>query len=225
MRRPTAVIAAVALLLLGGACSDDDGREPATSTTAAATTSTTLDPALEALLLAPADLPGTFTVAPDTGLGGQEVATSLCATQNPIAGLSATALSLVQLRRDPAGAAVGHFAIRFVPGDAQRFVEQTAAALDACDEVPGLTGLAFDYEPTSDEVEAVLAPAAGHVARYGTQIGSESAREDVAVFRVGDVGHLVTVVTRDADRAATDALAVEVYRAVVAKTGAAVAGG
>lgn len=207
MRRPTPLLALLALALATaslGACSDDDGAGDGPTTTAASTTSSTRqDPALEALLVQPADLPAGFSPSP----GIDDTVTAFCANEDAAAGLQASGRALAGYTRDPAGASVVHLVYRFRPGDAARFVQQATEILDRCSDVPDANGLAFTYGPPAAEVEAALAGTDAHVARHGVSVGSGSLTIELAVFHRGDVGHLVAVLAVDAPRPDLDALA------------------
>jgi hypothetical protein len=223
MRRPTspvAALAAVALLGLGplAACSDDGGTpSPARSTTTTASgpsTSTTVDPALVPRVLDPADLPAGFA-RDDTGI--DTTITAFCTGQDAAAGLQARARLAAGFRREPPGASVVQLVFRFREGDAARFVAQAQRVLDGCSNVPDVQGLAFAYEPTGPEVDAVLGGSDGHVSRYGASVGSAKLTEEVAVFRHGDVGQLIAVLGVDLTRADLDQLATTAFRSAIGR--------
>jgi hypothetical protein len=204
LRGPLAVV----LLLAALGCSADDNGSDATGTTAATataptTSSTGPDPSLEALLVRPGDLPPGF--APSDGI--DDTITAFCANEDATAGLQATGRALAGYTRDPAGASVIHLVYRFRSGDAARFVQQAAAILGRCNGVPDAAGLAFTYGPASPQVEAALAGTDAHVARTGTSAGSGDLSIGLAVFRHGDLGHLVAVLGVRMPRAELDALA------------------
>jgi hypothetical protein len=214
VRRPTSVLAALAAaaLLLGAACSDDD--HPSTDPTSS-TASTELparnDPTLGKHLLRATDLPAGFAAV----AGRDDTITSFCAGQDAVAGLQATARAFVSFTRTPAGAAVLQLIFRFREGDAARFMDQSTAILDTCSSVPDIHGLAFAYDPSTDAVDAILKDSDAHVSRHGTSVGRGNLNEDVAMFRRGDVGVLVAVLTNDQTRDQTDALAVAAFTAAV----------
>ena len=207
-------------LLLTAACSGDDGGGDDTTTTSfvepgGSSTSTTVDPTLAPFLLEASDLPGSFRA-----VGGiDDTITSFCANEDAAAGLQASSRSVVAYGRDPGGASVVQLVFRFRDGDAARFVEQAGQVLDRCNDVPDIRGLAFAYEPVSAAVEGALAGTDGHVARYGLSAGSGSLSEQVAVFRHGDIAHLVAVLAVDTPRADLDALAVAAFTAAAETPG------
>ena len=218
MRCPTSrrLLLVVALLIGSAACSDDS---PSTaSTTTSPTSSTSLppaanDPALRPRLVLAEDLPAGFATSPKV----DDTVTTFCIGEDAAAGLQASARALVAYTRTPPGASVIHLVFRFRDGDATKFVDQATAILGRCNNVPDATGLAFAYEPASAELEAVLAGTEGHVASYGTSAGSGVLTINVAVFRRGDLGELVAVLTKDEGRDATDGLALAAYTAAVAR--------
>ena len=216
LRRAPALLLALLVVLGTAACSDDDdggGAPPASTTTAGPTTSsTTSDPDLEALLVQAADLPQGFSPSGDI----DDTITAFCANEDAAAGLQATGRALAGYTRDPAGASVIHLVYRFRPGDAARFVQQATDILGRCSAVPDATGLAFTYEPAAPAVEAALAGTDAHVARYGTSAGGGSLSIGIAVFRHGEVGHLVAVLGVDTARADLDALAATAVGAAAA---------
>jgi hypothetical protein len=217
VHRPTGrrwlTIPVVAALLLAAACSDDDGGSAGATTSTSGpdgrSTSTTVDPTLAPFLLEASDLPGSFRA-----VGGiDDTITSFCANEDAAAGLQASSRSVAAYARDPGGASVVQLVFRFRDGDAARFVEQAGQVLDRCNNVPDIRGLAFAYEPVAAAVDAALAGTDGHVARYGLSAGSGSLSEELAVFRHGDVAHLVAVLAVDTPRADLDALAIAAFGA------------
>ncbi|HJR25354.1 MAG TPA: hypothetical protein VJ804_07770 [Acidimicrobiales bacterium] len=212
MRRPHRLRAALlaALLVAGAACSDDDD----TATTTTPTTATTVaDPALDAVLVRQEELPAGFEPSPDV----DDTITAFCAGEDAAAGLQATGRALAGYRRQPEGASVIHLVFRFRTGDAERFVDQAAAILDRCSEVPDTTGLAFTYTPAAPAVDAALAGTDAHVARHGVSIGSGNLAIDIGVFRYGEVGELVAVLAVDATRDALDGLSAQAFAAASAR--------
>jgi hypothetical protein len=211
----------VAVALAGAlvaACSDDGDTDGATSTSdpASGSTSTSTrveadDPALSALLLTAGDLPEGFTVTEDV----EDTVTAFCAGQDAAAGLQASGRAVAGFARDPAGASVIELVFRFEDDGAARFVEQADQILTACHEVPDVSGLAFTYEPLSEEVAASLAGADAAAGRFGTSVGSGELTTEVAVVRKDDLGALVAVLGLDEARADLDALATSAFAAAV----------
>lgn len=219
MRRPTSplvLLVALALAVGAAACSDDGGGGDAgaTSTTAAGPTTTVPnDPDLARLLLTADDLPEGFSPVPDVGT----TVTGFCAGEDATAGLQASGRAVLGFNRTPVGASVIHLVFRFRSGDAATFVRQADEILSRCNEVPDAQGLAFTYEPLADEVAEVLEATDASTGRFGTNVGSASFTEQIAVFRQGDVGHLVAVLGVDLPRAELDALAGAAFGAAVVK--------
>ena len=208
MRRPIRLRAVGLVVVLGLAvgCSDDDASPSTDSTT------TTVDAALERVLVDQADLPPGF--APSDAI--DDTITAFCAGQDAAAGLQATARALAGYRRQPEGASVIHLAFRFRVGDATRFVQQAGRILGECSEVPDATGLAFTYSPAAAELDTALAGTDEHVTRYGVSVGSGNLAIDIGVFRYGEVGELIAVLAVDTPRADLDALAVTAFTAAAA---------
>jgi hypothetical protein len=203
-------------VLLTAACSDSDKKaedDPAALTTTSSTEVPSRDdPKLAPFLLTVADLPAGFAETPGT----DSTVTSFCAGQDAVAGLVAAGRAYASFSRTPAGAAVLHLVFRFRKGDAATFVQQGRAILDTCSNVPDIRGLAFSYDDSVPAVEELFAKL-DHVTRHGTSAGSGNLSEDVAMFRRGDIGELVAVLTNGAPRAETDALAVAAFRAAIRK--------
>ena len=206
-RRHRLLVALLALLPLAAACSDDDGDA------APPGTSTTVDASLEALLVRLDELPEGFEPSADV----DDTITAFCAGEDATAGLQASARALVGYRRQPGGASVIHLAFRFRAGDAERFVDQAAAILDRCSEVPDTTGLAFAYTPTAVAVDAGLAATDAHVTRHDVSVGSGNLTIDIGVFRYGEVGELIAVLAVAAPRNELDALAAQAFAAAAAR--------
>lgn len=219
LRRSVALaVALTALVPAVAACSDDGGSASTTSTTSVATTTSLgTDPALEAMLLEPTDLPDGFTA--ETGADGADTVTSFCVGEDAAAGLQASGRALVRMRRDPIGVAVLQLVFRFRADGAGTFVQQAGDIFERCHEVPDGQGLAFSYGPAAAGVDEALAGTDGSVARFGTSVGSGSFSENIAVFRRGDVAQLVAVLAVDTPRADVDALAEAALRAAVARLG------
>lgn len=213
VRRPTSVLAVLlaGLLLVGAACSDDKPSAPDLTSTSSTELPDRNDPKLDAYLVRATDLPAGFTASPDA----DNTVTSFCAGQDAVAGLQASARAFVAFQRNPAGAAVLHLIFRFKKGDAATFIDQARAILDSCSNVPDIHGLAFAYDPSSAEVEGALADTDAHVSRHGTSVGKGNLSEDVGMFRRGDVGELVAVLTDGQPRDQTDALALAAFSAAV----------
>ena len=217
--RLLASLAALSLLApLAGGCSSDDA-SPASTTAGSTTesvpdTTSPTDPELQALMLASADLPAGFT----DSAAVDDTITSFCAGEDATAGLQAASREVRGFTRSPGGASVIQLAFRFRDDGAERFVAQAGAILDRCSGVPDATGLAFEYEPLSPDVEAAAGGAAeAHVGRYGVNVGSGSISINLVVRRDGDVGQLVAVLGLDLARPELDALAQAAFTAVDAK--------
>lgn len=215
MRRPTLTsLLVLALLVTAGAGCADDGPTTTTTTSAPAPSTTAEDAALAALLLRASELPDGFTIADDVN----DTITAFCASEDATAGLHATARAVRGFTRTASGASVIQVAFRFEGGDAARFVTQAGEILGRCSGVPDITGLAFEYDALSPELEAVIDGATeSSVGRHGINVGSGSLSIDVVVLQHGDVGQLVAVLGLDLPRAELDALAAATFRAVVAR--------
>lgn len=224
MRRPTAISMLVLALAVATTAACDDGRgggddAAATSTTEAPSTTTTdaaaTDPELAAHLLEPADLPSGFTASDAV----DDTITAFCAGEDAAGGLQASARAARGFTRSAGGASVIQLAFRFRDDGAAAFVAQAAAILERCDGVPDATGLAFEYEPLSPEVEAPVAAASdAHTGRYGVNVGSGSLTIELAVLQRGDIGQLVAVLGVDLPRADLDALATAAFTAIAARS-------
>lgn len=216
MRRSTlTTLLVLALLVTAGAgCADDGPATATTSTSASAPPTTAEDAALAALLLRASDLPDGFTASDDVN----DTITAFCASEDATAGLQATARAVQGFTRIGRGASVMQVAFRFEGGDATRFVTQAGEILGRCSGVPDITGLAFEYDALSPELEAVIDGATeSSVGRHGVNVGSGSLSIDVVVVQHGDVGQLVAVLGLDLPRADLDALAAATFSAVVAR--------
>lgn len=218
--RLLASLAALSLLApIAGGCSSDDASPPSTTAPGPTTesvpdTTSATDPELQALMLVAADLPSGFTDSAEV----DDTITSFCAGEDATAGLQAASREVRGFTRSVGGASVIQLAFRFRDDGAERFVVQAGAILDRCRGVPDATGLAFEYEPLSAEVEASLGAAAdAHVGRYGVNVGSGSISINLVVLRDGDVGQLVAVLGLDLPRPELDALAQATFTAVRAK--------
>jgi len=209
----------VLVLLLGAsACSEDD--DGPSTTTSGPTTSSSVsipqDPTLTPLAIEVGDLPTGFAPAADV----DDTITAFCAGEDATAGLRASGRALTGFTRDPAGASVIHLVFRFEDDGAGRFVEQAGVILDRCGGVPDASGLAFEYEPATAALDALVGPGTdAHVTRHGVSAGSGSLVIDVAVFHRGDVGELVAVLGLDLPRDEVDALAAAAFAAAVARLG------
>jgi hypothetical protein len=207
MRRPPTSVLLLALLVVGavGGCTTDDdspGAEP---------TSTTIG--LGRLTLEATDLPEGFTPSPDV----DDTITAFCANEDAAAGLQASAREVRGFTRDPAGASIIQLVFRFGEEGAARFVAQAGEILGRCSGVPDATGLAFEYEPLSEEVDGAIARSAdAHVGRYGQSVGSGNLTLDLVVFQRGAVAQLVAVLGLDLPRPQLDALATATFEAVAA---------
>lgn len=223
MRRPTSRLTALLVvpLLLGVlACSSDgdggtDGSD-GTTTTASAAPATTIpdDPSLVPLLVQPAELPDGFEeAAPDV-----DTVTTFCVGTDAASGLrgSGRALAVYVREVEPFGQSIVHIVLRLDGDGAATFVQQAQDAFEQCHEIPDLSGLAYSYSPAPPELEALFAGTDGHVVRHGSSVGSGSLQEDVAVFRNGDVAHLVAVLANDRPPPELEALARTVFAAAVA---------
>lgn len=214
MRRLTPALALVlALLATTTACSSDDST--ATTTTSSTTPTTTAsDPILDALLLDPSELPGQFTISSTV----DDTITAFCANEDAAAGLQASARSVRGFQRTGGGASVIQLVFRFRDDGASRFVSQADAVFDRCSGVPDLKGLAFDYEPLSPDLAALLADAGdARIGRYGVSVGSGSLSIDVVVIQQADVGALIAVLGLDLPREQLDALAASTFAAAIAR--------
>lgn len=223
MRRTTAISMLVLALVSAatGACDDDrGGTDPTTtaSTSAASTTTTDgadADPDLAAHLLDPADLPSGFTASDAV----DDTITAFCAGEDAAGGLQASARVARGFTRSGGGASVIQLAFRFRADGAATFVAQAAAILEHCSGVPDATGLAFEYQPLTPEVEAPVAAASEtHAGRYGVNVGSGSLTIELVVLQQGDIGQLVAVLGVDLPRAELDALATTAFSAVAARS-------
>jgi hypothetical protein len=212
VRRPTSVLAVLlaAVLLAGAACSDDHPSKPDVSSTSSTQVPDRNDPALGRFLIKASDLPAGFIAST-----ADNTITSFCAGQDAVAGLRASARAFVAFGRNPAGAAVVHLIFRFHKGEAATFIDQARAILDTCSNVPDIRGLAFAYDPSAPAIDAALTHTDAHVSRHGTSVGRGNLSEDVGMFRRGDVGELVAVLTDGLPRDQTDALALAAFSAAV----------
>lgn len=211
-------MALLAVVATTAACSDDGGSGPTTTATVdATTTSLGTDPALEAMLLEPADLPPGFTA--ETGDGGAETVTTFCIGEDAAAGLRASARALVRMRRDPVGVALLQLIFRFTGDGAGTFVQQADDIFDRCNEVPDAQGLAFSYGPAGAGIDEALSGVDDFTTRFGSSVGSGSFSENIAVFRRGDIAQLVAVLAVDTARQEVDALTETVVRAALARSG------
>ena len=214
MRRLTSALVVALALVAGLTGCSSDGSVATTTTSNPASTTTTVDDALEALLLAPSELPGQFAIS----ASADDTITAFCATEDATAGLQASARAVRGFQRTGGGASVIQLAFRFRADGASRFVSQASAVLDRCSGVPDVKGLAFDYDPLSPELEALLAGAGdARVGRHGVSVGSGSLSIDLAVVQHGDVGELIAVLGLDLPRQQLDALAHPVFEAAIAK--------
>jgi hypothetical protein len=207
------LIVALACALL--ACSDDGESTTTTTVSSTAPTDTIApdDPELEPLLLTAADLPEGFTVDEDVA----DTITTFCAGQDAAAGQRADGRAIVGFKRTPAGASVIEVVFRFEGDGAAQFVAHADEILTSCSEVPDVTGLAFTYEPLSDEVAATLADVDASAGRFGTSVGAGNLNVEIAVVQQGDLGALVAVLSLDEPRADLDALAETAFAAAVEK--------
>jgi hypothetical protein len=217
MRRPRsvrAVTVALVVVVLVGACSHDHEGSSARSTSSTSTTATSVlpdvqDPALRATQIQASDL-GTGFLENDSS---NNTVTSFCVGQDAAQGLRATARSYVGYGRAPAG--VLQLTFRFRKGDAAKFVSQADQMFSTCSGVPDIQGQAYTYEPVTSAVDAALAGADGHSARYGVSVGNGNLKEEAAFFHKGDIGVLIAVVTNQQERADTDSLALTAFAAAV----------
>lgn len=197
-----ALLGAAALIAAG--CNGDSSSTTTTTEASSTTASSAGEQELDALLLAPDDLPAGFTESAEV----DDTITSFCLAEDAAGGLQASARGIRGFTRTSGGASVIQLVFRFRPGDAERFVAQADDVLGRCGGVPDSAGLAFDYEPLSAELDALVAAAAdSHTGRYGVNVGSGSLTLDVVVLQHGDIGELVAVLGIDLPRAELDALA------------------
>lgn len=223
LARLAPLLLAALLAVTAAACSDDE--PSATSSTTSSTSSTTAgegttsstalpnSEALVPLLLTGDDLPGGFTASDEV----DDTITSFCATHDAAAGLQATERAVVGFSRTGGGASVIELVFRFRPGDAERFLAQAEEALSACSGVPdgSGTGLAFEYEPLPEPVEAALSQVgAGRTGALGTSVGSGSLVVEVAVVQQDDLAVLVAVLGLDEPQEDLDSLAAVAFAAV-----------
>lgn len=215
-RRALATGTAVALVL-AAACTGDD-TDPAPSTTAPTTTAAPGvddDPALRALLLEAGDLPAGFAPVADVG----DTVTSFCAGEDAAAGLRADGRAVVGFASTPPGRSVVEVVLRFPDGaGAQAFVDQAEAVLARCDEVPDVSGLAFDYGPLDPAVAGALTPVDDVVTADGRSVGSGALRSLVGVYRQGRLAVLVAVLAVEATEAEVTALATTAFAAASRRT-------
>jgi hypothetical protein len=212
---------ALAAVLVGAlaACTDDTEDDPPASTTtstaaASSTATVTDDAALEPRLVTVEDLPSGFV--PDADVN--DTITTFCAGQDAAAGLHASGRAIVGFSRKPAGASVIHLVFRFEPGDAAAFVTAAEDLLTSCSDVPDATGLAFTYEPVSDQVAATLEGTDAKASRYGVNVGSGTLTVNIAVFQQGDEAHLVAVAASGESRDDLDELARTAFGAAVRRS-------
>jgi hypothetical protein len=201
----------VPLLLV--ACSDDDGSQPDETTTSSTTDTVEADdPELAALLITADDLPEGFA-ATETPV---DTITSFCAGQDAAAGLSAEGRGIQGFTRTPLGVSVIEVVFRFEGDDAAAFVTQAEELMASCNEVPDATGLAFTYEPLSEEVAATLEGVDSSTSGFGASVGSAGLTVEIAVVQQGDLGALIAVLGLEEPRADLDALATTAVSAAVA---------
>lgn len=218
MRRVTyrSILALVLLSTVVAACRDDGG-STATTTTSEPTTSSNGaddDTALDALLLAEADLPAGFTVSTSV----DDTITAFCAGEDATAGLQATARAVRGFLREGSGASVIQLAFRFQGEDAATFVAQADAVLGRCSGIPDVTGLAFEYDALTPELDATIAASSdAHTGRHGVNVGSGSLSIDLVVLHRGDIGELVAVLGIDLARAKLDDLARAAFAGVASR--------
>lgn len=213
MRRltSTTLLALLALVVVAGGCAGSDATPATTSST---TTSTpVVDEALAALLLERGDLPGGFTESAQV----DDTVTTFCAAEDAAAGLRATAREVRGFADTSSGTSVIQLVFRFAGDGARQFVDQAGGALERCDGVPDLTGLAFEYEPLGGDLNALLDRPDAAVGRHGVNVGSGSLSINVIVVQHGDVGELIAVLGVDLPRAALDALALRSIGAALDK--------
>lgn len=219
MRRAHALLTVAILALSSTAACSEEPSDPGTTTTSHAPTTTTdgatpEDAGLAAVMLAVDDLPSSFERSGSV----DDTITAFCAGQDATAGLQASAREIRGFTRVGGGASVIQLAFRFRDDGAAAFVRQAAAALEGCDGVPDLTGLAFEYEALTAGVEALIdAVSDDHVGRYGTNVGSGALSIEVVAFHHGDIGQLVAVLGLDLPRPELDELARSTFSAVAAK--------
>ena len=200
-----------ALLAVTAGCAGSDG--PSATTSSSATTSTTIDPELAALLIDPDDLPAGFSESTQV----DDTVTTFCAAEDAAAGLRATGRALRGFTNPDDGASVIHVAFRFQGDGARQFVTQAAGALDRCQGVPDLSGLAFEYEALSPDLATLLDEAASAVGRHGVNVGSGSLAVNVVVLQQGDIGALLAVLGVELPRTELDALAHTAISAAMAR--------
>lgn len=214
MRRPhiTSLLAIATLVVVTIGCAGSDA--PPTTTSSMPPTSTTgADEALLSLVLQPGDLPEGFMASPQV----DDTATTFCAAEDAAAGLRATAREVRGFTNAGSGASVIQLAFRFEDDDAAQFVTQASEVLERCNRVPDISGLAFEYDSLSPELEGLLEQSTSAVGRHGVSIGSGSLSINVVVVQQGDVGELVAVLGVDVPRADLDALALTAIGAALAK--------
>ena len=213
MRRlaPISLLSLSALLSITAGCAGS-GDAP-TTTSSSETTSATVDPALAGLLLDPHDLPAGFSTSTQV----DDTVTTFCAAEDAAAGLRATGRAVRGFTNTASGASVIQLAFRFQGNGAHRFVTQAADALDRCQGVPDLNGLAFEYDALTPDLAALLDEAGSAVGRHGVNVGSGSLAINVVVLQQGDIGELVAVLGVDLPRRELDALAHTAISAAVSK--------
>jgi len=215
-RRGRAFAVAASLLFAVAGCSDDDDADTTTTTTRASTSTIAPDdPTLEPLLLTADDLTEGFAPTEDVA----ETVTTFCAGQDAAAGLRADGRAIVAFTRTPAGASVIEVVFRFEDDGAQAFVDQAAELLRSCSDVPDATGLAFTYEPLTDDVVDALADADHSASAFGTSVGAGNLTVEIAALAAGDVGALVAVLGLDEPRADLDELAATAFQSATARLG------
>ncbi len=219
MRRVTyRSILAVVLLCTVVACREDDGSTTTTSTPTSEASSSTSSAdgaaSLAALLLDEGDLPAGFTVSASV----DDTITTFCAGEDATAGLQATEREVRGFTRTGGGASVIQLVFRFRDQDAAAFVAQADAVLGRCSGVPDLTGLAFEYDALTPELDATLvASSDAHTGRHGVNVGSGSLSIDLAVLQRGDVGVLVAVLGIDLARVELDDVARAAFAGVASR--------
>jgi hypothetical protein len=212
MRRPLSARAVVVALVLVGlttACSGGHDDKRSTSTTATSVLPDVDDAHLRATQVQASDLGSGFI----ENTSSNNTVTTFCFGQDAARGLRATARAYVGYGLAPAG--VVQLTFRFRKGDAERFVAQANQMFSDCSAVPDIQGLAFSYEPVTTAVDAALAGADSHTARYGTSVGNGNLAEEVAVFHKGDIGVLIAVLGNQVSRPDADALAIKAFTAAV----------
>ena len=214
VRRPTPVLAVllVPVLLAVVGCSTHRRPVPASTTTSSTRLPSRNDPALQPTLLAATDLPAGL-------LGGHRAPTTRSRPsapgRTPWPGLQATARAYIAFTRTPSGVGIVHLVFRFRKGDGTKFVDQAKSILSSCSNVPDIHGLAFTYEASAPAIDAAMAGTDDFVSRHGTSVGRGNLGEDVAMFRRGDLGELVAVLTNTLPRDQTDAMALAAVTAAV----------